>query len=120
MEQENKEKVEEGRLSVDVYYKDDELVIVSPIAGANLENIEIVLQGDILVIKGQRRPPEEVEDKDYEYRECFWGPFSRTIALPKNLDTEQIKAFYHNGILMVKIPKKAETPAKRIQIVGEM
>lgn len=120
MEEENKEKIEEGQLSVDVYSKGDELVIIAPIAGASLENIEITLKGDILVIKGERRLPEEVDEKSYEYKECFWGPFSRTIALPKNLDTEQAKAFYHNGILMIKIPKKSETPAKRIEVVGEI
>ena len=110
------EKEIEGTLSVDVYFKDDELVIVSPIAGASLENINIILQGDILVIKGTRMPPENVDENAYEHKECFWGPFSRTIALPKNLDLDQIKAYYHNGILMVKIPKKSKTEAKRIQI----
>jgi len=117
--EEERDKPEEGRLSVDVYYKDDELVIVSPIAGASLENIEIILKGDILVIRGERRAPEDIEDKNYEYQECFWGPFSRTIALPKNLNQDEIKAFYHNGILMIKIPKKSEIPAKRIEVIAE-
>lgn len=106
----------EGTLSVDVYFKDDELVIISPIAGASLENIDIIIQGDILVIKGTRMPPEHIEESAYEHKECFWGPFSRTIALPKNLDLNQTKAYYHNGILMIKIPKKTDTETKRIEI----
>lgn len=117
--EEQEELAQEGQLSIDVYYKDDELVIISPIAGASMENIEVILKGDILIIRGERVLPEKVEEKDYKYKECFWGPFSRTIALPKNLDTAQIKAFYNNGILMIKIPKKESESTRRIEIMGE-
>ncbi len=115
MNEETKQ-VEEGTLSVDVYFKDNELIIIAPIAGASLENIDIILQGDLLVIKGVRMPPEIIAEKDYEHKECFWGPFSRTIALPKNLDTDQTKAYYHNGILMIKIPRKEKKEVKRIEV----
>ncbi|MCS7200618.1 MAG: Hsp20/alpha crystallin family protein [Patescibacteria group bacterium] len=106
----------EGTLSVDVYYKDDELVIISPIAGTSLDNIDVFIEGDILIIKGRRTPPEEIPESAYEYRECFWGPFSRTIALPKKLDLTQTRAFYHNGVLMIKIPKTTESKMRRIEI----
>lgn len=109
----------EGTLSVDVYYKDDELVIIAPIAGTNLENIDVFIEGDILIIKGKRVPPEEIPEINYEYRECFWGSFSRTIALPKKLDLSQTRAFYHNGVLMIKIPKIGETKMRRVEIISE-
>lgn len=116
-EEQEKEKAETGTLSVDVYFKEDELVILAPIAGASLENIDIsIQQGDILVIKGIRTPPEHVDERAYEHRECFWGPFLRTIVLPKNLDLTQTRAYYHNGILMVKIPKKTEVESRRIEV----
>lgn len=114
MNEEKNEEREVGTLSVDVYFRDDQLIIVAPIAGTSSENIDLIVEGDILVIRGRRMPPENIEETAYEHRECFWGPFSRTIALPKNLDLNQIKAYYNNGILMIKIPKKTES--KRIQI----
>jgi len=110
------EEKQEGTLTVDVYFKDNDLVIIAPIAGASLENIEILIEGDILLIKGERMPPENIEPSLYEHQECFWGPFSRTIILPKGLDLENIRAYYHNGILMVKIPKKEEREIKRVEI----
>jgi HSP20 family protein len=110
------EEKQEGTLTVDVYFKDDNLVIVAPIAGASLDNIEILVDGDVLIIKGERMPPENIEPSLYEHQECFWGPFSRTIILPKDLDLENIRAYYHNGILMVKIPKKGKGGVKRIEI----
>jgi HSP20 family protein len=110
------EEKQEGTLTVDVYFKDDDLVIIAPIAGASLENIEILVDGDVLMIKGERMPPENIDPSSYEYQECFWGPFSRTIVLPKDLDLENIRAYYHNGILMVKIPKKEGKKVKRIEV----
>ncbi|MER3406821.1 MAG: Hsp20/alpha crystallin family protein [Patescibacteria group bacterium] len=106
----------EGTLSVDIYYKDNNLVIVSPIAGTSKENIEIIVQGDVLIIKGRRSAPENIEEEDYLRKECFWGPFSRTIVLPKSVDKNNIKAFYENGILIIKIPKTTEEDLKKISI----
>ena len=106
----------EGTLSVDIYYKDNNLVIVSPIAGTSKENIEIIVQGDVLIIKGRRSAPENIEEQDYLRKECFWGPFSRTIVLPKSVDKNNIKAFYENGILIIKIPKTTEEDLKKISI----
>ncbi|MER3581345.1 MAG: Hsp20/alpha crystallin family protein [Patescibacteria group bacterium] len=106
----------EGTLSVDIYYKDNNLVIVSPIAGTSKENIEIIVQGDVLIIKGRRSAPESIEEQDYLRKECFWGPFSRTIVLPKSVDKNNIKAFYENGILIIKIPKTTEEDLKKISI----
>jgi len=97
--------LEEGLLSVDIYIKDNELVIVAPIAGSSKENIEIIVKGDILMIKGERFPPENVEETYYKKKECYWGPFSRSIVLPRDVDKSNIRAFYENGILMVRIPK---------------
>jgi HSP20 family protein len=113
------EEKQEGTLTVDVYFKDNDLVIIAPIAGASLENIEILVDGDVLIIKGERMPPENIDPSLYEHQECFWGPFSRTIILPKDLDLENTRAYYHNGILMVKIPKKVEKQIKRIEIRTE-
>jgi HSP20 family protein len=111
----NEEK-QEGTLTIDVYFKDNDLIIIAPIAGASLENIEILIEGDVLIIKGERMPPENIDPSLYEHRECFWGPFSRTIVLPKDLDLENIRAYYHNGILMIKVAKKGAREVKRIEI----
>jgi HSP20 family protein len=110
------EEKQEGTLTIDVYFKDNELVIISPIAGASLENTEVLVEGDVLIIKGERIPPENIDPSSYEHKECFWGPFSRTIVLPKDLDVSQIRAYYHNGILMVKIPKKEDKSVRRVEI----
>jgi HSP20 family protein len=107
---------EEGQLAVDVYLKDGELVIVSPISGVTMNDIEILVHGDMLIIRGKRLPPENPKITDYLYRECYWGPFSKTIILPRDVDVDNIKASLKDGILMIRIPKIKGETVKKIEL----
>lgn len=107
---------EEGQLAVDVYIKDNDLVIVSPISGVTMNDIEILVHGDMLIIRGTRLPPENPKVTEYLYRECYWGPFSKTIILPRDVDTSGIKATLKDGILMIRIPKIKSEGVKKISI----
>lgn len=109
---------EEGQLAVDVYLKDNDLVIVSPISGVTMDDIEILVHGDMLIIRGTRLPPENPKVTDYLYRECYWGPFSKTIILPRDVDTANIKASLKDGILIIRIPKVKTEEIKKISIEG--
>jgi len=60
----------------------------------------------MMVIKGDRQNPHE-GDKKYFYQECWWGPFSRKIVLPENIDIEKAEAQMEKGLLTIKIPKIA-------------
>ncbi len=112
----NLEEETEGQLAVDVYIKDNELVIVSPISGVTMNDIEILVHGDMLIIRGKRLPPENPKITDYLYRECYWGPFSKTIILPKDVDIDNIKASLKDGILMIRIPKLKSDTIKKIEL----
>jgi len=94
-----------GQLAVDVYQTDTDFCIQAPIAGVNQENLDIAIENEMLVIKGEREEPKSEEDKKYFYQECYWGPFSREIILPEDIDPEKIKASLKEGILLVTIPK---------------
>ena len=107
---------EEGQLAVDVYQKDNELVIVSPISGVTMNDIEILVHGDMLIIRGRRLPPENPKITDYLYRECYWGPFSKTIILPRDVDTDNIKANLKDGILIIRIPKLRSGTFKKVEL----
>lgn len=94
-----------GQLSVDVYQTDDGFCVQSPIAGVEASNISIVVENEMLVIKGERQEPEPDKDKEFFYQECYWGPFSRQIILPEDVDVQNIKAGLKKGVLSVKIPR---------------
>jgi len=67
------------------------------------------LEKDVLTIKGCRRRPEE-EKGDYFSQECFWGPFSREIILPAEVDPDKVSAKMKDGILTIRIPKNGKAP----------
>ena len=110
------EDYDEGQLSIDVYQTPDKLVMVSTIAGVRPEDIDISINNDMLTIRGQRKMPYDIKDEDYLYKECYWGPFSRSIILPVEIKTEQIEAAIENGVLTIKLPKAKNTKAISIKV----
>ncbi|MCC7432964.1 Hsp20/alpha crystallin family protein [Candidatus Peregrinibacteria bacterium] len=101
------EEKELGQLSVDVYETNSELIIIAPIAGVRMENINLTVTDDVLTINGHRQLEHQVKNDDYVIQECFWGEFSRSIVLPDNVDTSKINASFKDGILKISIPKMA-------------
>jgi len=110
---------EEGRLSVDVYQTENEIVIVAPIAGVEPNDIDISLNGDMITIKGKRKINPKENEVDYLYQECFWGNFSRAIILPCEIDSEKVKATFKEGILKIRLPKIQKEKVKKIKIIKE-
>jgi len=106
----------DGQLAVDVFETGKEFVIVSAVAGINIENLDVFVEKDILIIKGNRSNPASSGEKNYFYQECYWGPFSRKIILPENVDSSRIDASMDKGILIIKIPKIQREEKKKIEI----
>lgn len=121
-EQPAKEKKEwlnaEGQLGVDVFQTENELVIQSAIAGIKTEDLDVLIEEDVLTIKGQRDNPYQVDTADYFIQECYWGPFSRKIILPVEVDSSKTDAAMKDGILTIRIPKIQREKKKRITIKG--
>lgn len=106
----------EGHLAIDVYQTDSEIVIQAPIAGVKKEDLDVSIENDVVIIKGRREKPEEVEEKNYFYQECYWGPFSRQIILPLEGDPSRAEATMKEGILTLKIPKIEREKKRKIEI----
>ncbi len=109
----------EGQLTIDVYQTPNEIVIKSTIAGVKPEDIDITMANDMITIKGTRRKDEQVREEDYYYQECYWGPFSRSVILPIDVEVDQAQAGMKNGILTIKLPKIEKVKTKKIMIQSE-
>jgi len=107
---------EEGQLAVDVYQTVDDVVIKAPVAGVSLDDIDITIADGVLTIRGHRQKEDEIMKEDFYLAECYWGHFSRSIVLPKDLQTEKIKAYFKHGILKITIPKEERIKIKTIPI----
>jgi len=106
----------EGELTVDVYQTDEEIVIQSVIAGMDAEDLDIFIENDLVSIKGNRAKPFSNEKKSYFYQECYWGPFSREIILPEEVDPSRINATMKQGVLTIRIPKVERERKRKVRI----
>jgi len=96
---------EEGELSVDVYQTDKEIVIEAMIAGVKPEDLHLSITRDMVTIKGKRDSNSQIPSDDYFYKELYWGPFSRTILLPHEIEIEEAEAVEKHGLLIIRLPK---------------
>jgi HSP20 family protein len=106
----------EGELTIDVYETDEELVIRSPVAGVKPEDLDVSFEDDMLVIRGKREMPNGEEKRTIILQECYWGPFSRRLVLPVEVDGAKITASLERGLLTVRIPKIEGLRKKKIAI----
>ncbi|MBU1292104.1 Hsp20/alpha crystallin family protein [Patescibacteria group bacterium] len=109
----------EGQLTIDVYQTPTEIVIKSTIAGVSPDAIDISMTNDMITIKGNRKKDEEAKEEDYYYQECYWGPFSRSVILPVDVEVDNADAGMKNGILTIRLPKIEKIKTKKIEIKSE-
>jgi len=103
----------DGELVIDVFETNAEFVVLAAIAGVQIKDLDISLEKDMMIIKGDRCDPHGHPDKKYFYQECYWGPFSRKVILPENIDIDKADAQMDKGILTIKIPKN-----ERVEKIG--
>ncbi len=117
--QEEKDETTEGQLALDIYQTQNEIVVVAPIAGVKLADINVSVTEDVLTIKGNRYLEFDIPDEDYFTQECFWGDFSRSVVLPAAVDTTRISATFKDAVLKISIPKTERTKTKIVRIKSE-
>jgi HSP20 family protein len=100
----------------DIYETNDEMVVVLELPGVNQKEVEISLVGDTLNVKGERRPPEDVEKESRHRVERSFGSFFRALVLPSEVDPDRIKAVYKDGLLEIRLPKREEAKPRAIPI----
>ncbi len=115
----NLQEQNEGKLALDIYQTPRYLVVVAPIAGVKLDDINVTITEDVLTIKGKRRLEFDIPEEDYFTQECFWGNFSRSIVLPAAVDSSKINASFKDCVLKISIPKTAATKTKVVRIKSE-
>lgn len=109
----------EAQLSVDVYENNNEIIIKSTVAGVKPEDLEISISNDLLTIRGFREQEEQVSDENFYCRECYWGGFSRSIVLPREVEQKRIDANIKNGVLTIKLPKKYKTSSIKVKQLND-
>ncbi len=103
-------------MPVEVYETPNEFVVKVELPGVKKEDVDIVIRDNYLVIKAEKKEEVEEERQHVHVRERVYGKFERVIPLPPDLDTDNAKASFKDGVLEIRIPKKAATKEKKITI----
>jgi HSP20 family protein len=102
--------------AVDVYEDPDKLVLKLEIPGVKQEDLDIRLENQTLVIKGERKFEADEKAENFHRIERRFGSFVRSFTLPQTVDTEHVTATADNGVLTITLPKKAEAQPKQIRV----
>lgn len=102
--------------SVDVIDRDDEVVVRAEVPGYKKEDIEISVSNSSLTIKGEMKTEEKEEKGDYYRCEISHGAFTRTVALPAEVDDSKAKASMKDGMLELTLPKLEKSKRHTITI----
>ena len=103
---------------VDVSETEAEYEVTAELPGLEEKEVEVLLDQNVLTLKGEKKAEREEKDKNYYLAERSFGAFRRTIPLPVEIDRDKVEASFKNGVLTVRLPKaeQARTQAKRIQV----
>ena len=104
-----------GQLAVDVYETAERLVVKARTAGVNKQDLDVSISDGILTISGTLSSGDDDVQK-WHIQECYWGEFSRTIALPVAVKEEEVEALLKDGVLTVSFVKVKQEQARKIQI----
>lgn len=94
--------------AIDVYAKDGALMVEAELPGVSPADIEVKVRDGALSITGERREEKEVKKENIYHREQSYGRFKRSVSIPKEVEPEDIKASYANGVLTVEVPGAAK------------
>lgn len=106
-----------GTLAVDVYETEERLVIKARTAGVNKEDLDVSISDGILTISGTLSSGDDSQAINWHIQECYWGEFSRTIALPVAVKEDEVEAVLKDGVLTISFTKVKQEQAKKIQIL---
>ena len=110
--------------AVDITEEKDSLVVRAELAGVKGEDVHIELENNVLTLRGEKRSEHTETNsvagfpsgKGVHRVERWFGSFSRQFVLPKGVEAEKIDAAMKDGVLTVRIPKKAEPKTQRIAV----
>lgn len=106
-----------GQLAVDVYETKEKLVVKARTAGVNKQELDVSIADNTLSIRGTLSAGNEEDVENYFVQECYWGEFSRSIALPVPVKEDEIEAVLKDGVLTVSFNKVKQDTVKKIQVL---
>lgn len=101
---------------VDVYEDEQAITLKLEVPGVDQKDIDVRLENNTLTVRGERRFEKEEKEENFHRIERRYGSFSRSFTLPNTVDAEQCNAEFENGVLKIRLAKRAEAKPKQIRV----
>jgi len=101
---------------IEVKESQDAYEIRADLPGVREGDLEVSITGSQLTIGGARKEEKREEGDRYYVYERSYGRFSRTLTLPESADMERVHADLSNGVLEVRVPKRAGAQPRKVPI----
>ena len=105
-----------GNLALDMFEDADNVEVTATLPGMSPDDVQITVQGDVLVIKGEHKQEQERKQGSYHLRERRVGTFYRAVQLPTLVQAEKATAEFRNGVLYLTLPKAEQMKPKAIAV----
>lgn len=102
--------------SVDVSETKDAILVNAELPGMAPEDVELHVENNYLVLRGEKKSENEERKENAVHRECSYGSFSRSIPLPAEIQADKVTAKFKNGVLKITLPKGEKAQTRRISI----
>jgi HSP20 family protein len=93
---------------MDLEETEKEYRITAELPGVEEKDVEVLLTGNSLTLKGEKKEEKEEKGKSFYHVERSYGSFQRTVPLPDGIDLKKVDAEFKSGVLTVKLPKTSE------------
>jgi HSP20 family protein len=101
---------------VDIYEDEHSFKLQVEVPGLSEKDIDIRLENNTLTLRGERKFETEQKEENFRRVERRYGSFVRSFTLPNSVDTENVSADYENGLLNIRLAKRAEAKPKQIKV----
>ncbi len=112
------EDIKEGiwQPAVDIFETEESIVIKAELPDVDQKDIDVRIEDNTLILKGERKHEGEVKKENYHRIERYFGSFQRSFSLPATIQQDNVSATCERGVLTITLPKKEETKPKQIKV----
>ena len=109
---------ESGRwpIPIDVVSEGEDVVVLASLPGLKPEDISVTLDDRLLTIQGEASADSKSENGNYLLRERRVGRFSRSLRLPRSVDTDSAEPTYENGVLSISFPRQESSKTRQLEV----
>jgi HSP20 family protein len=101
---------------VDIYEDEHSVQLKLEVPGIAEKDLDIRVENNVLTVSGERKFEQEQKEENFHRVERRYGSFTRSFTLPNTVSTDDIQANYEQGVLNIRLAKRAEAKPKQIKV----